>query len=104
MLTPGPLRSTAAHAEEQLAVVTISAAARLQRRVQATGCPLESIPPQVTQKKGTLGTDTLLLLCVVVVVCCCCVLWCVVVCCCGVLLWCVVVVAAAVVVVVSDAC
>ena len=34
MLTPGPLRSTAARAEEQLAVVTIFSAARLQRRVQ----------------------------------------------------------------------
>ena len=34
VLTPEPLRSTAAHAEEQLAVVAISAAARLQRRVQ----------------------------------------------------------------------
>ena len=34
VLTPGPLRSTAAHAEMQLAIVAIFAAARLQRRVQ----------------------------------------------------------------------
>ena len=62
VLTSGPLRSTAARAEEQHAGVAIFAAAAAPEARATMGCPLRSIPPQVTQARARLGQAT----------CCCC--------------------------------
>ena len=67
VLTPGPSLTTAAHAAKQQS--SQLPPLRGCRSACSRSCPLESIPPQVTQIKGTLGDRRLWLLCCCVVVC-----------------------------------